>query len=58
MVNDQIQFEKERLEYCIKAYERELDRKKSIENKAKLYLSIITLFVGAVFLKISLFQSN
>jgi cytochrome bd-type quinol oxidase subunit 2 len=45
-------FEKARYEYCLSLYERETARKDALERKAQLYLTLLALFVGAVFLKI------
>lgn len=46
------QFEKARYKYCLSLYERETARKDTLERKGQLYLSLLALFVGAVFLKI------
>ena len=45
-------FEGARYEYCLSIYERESARKDALERKAQLYLTLLALFVGAVFLKI------
>jgi len=44
-------FERARYEYCLAVYERESARKDSLERKAQVYLALIAVFVGAVFLK-------
>jgi hypothetical protein len=45
-------FEKARFEYCKEIFEREELRKENLEKKAQFYLSFVTLFLGAVFLKV------
>jgi hypothetical protein len=47
-----LEFERARYEYCLQIYEREVSRKDALERKAQLYLTLLALFVGAVFLKI------
>jgi hypothetical protein len=46
-----IAFERARYEYCLGIYERESARKETLERKAQVYLALIAVFVGAVFLK-------
>jgi hypothetical protein len=48
---DQIAFEKVRLDYCMDLFNREEQRKEQLERKSQFYLSFITLFLGAIFLK-------
>jgi hypothetical protein len=48
---DKIAFEKARLDYCMDVYNREEQRKEQLEKKSQFYLSFITLFLGAIFLK-------
>jgi len=48
---DQIAFEKARLDYCMDVFNREEQRKEQLEKKSQFYLSFITLFLGAIFLK-------
>jgi hypothetical protein len=48
---DQIAFEKIRLDYCMDLFNREEQRKEQLERKSQFYLSFITLFLGAIFLK-------
>lgn len=49
--NQRIDFEKSRLEYCLDLFNREEDRREQLEKKSQFYLSFITLFLGAIFLK-------
>ena len=51
-----VAFEKARFEYCAKVYEREVKRKEVLEKKAQFLLSIVTLFLGAIFLKIGFLE--
>lgn len=53
----QVSFEKARFEYCAKLYEREAERKETLEKKAQFLLSIITLFLGAIFLKMGFLET-
>lgn len=48
---DKIAFEKARLDYCVDLFNREEQRKEQLERKSQFYLSFITLFLGAIFLK-------
>ena len=48
----QLNFEKSRLDYCKNLYKQEVDRRSFIERKSQFYLSFITLLLGAVFLKL------
>jgi hypothetical protein len=48
---DQIAIEKVRLDYCMDLFNREEQRKEQLERKSQFYLSFITLFLGAIFLK-------
>lgn len=50
-------FEKVRCEYCEKVYEREVARKETLEKKAQFYLSIVTLVLGAIFLKVDFLET-
>lgn len=52
-----IAYEKARFEYCAKLYEREVERKETLEKKSQFLLSIITLFLGAIFLKMVFFET-
>ena len=56
-VDEKRSFEKARLEYCSKLYNREMQRKDLLEKKAQFYLSLLTLFTGALFFKLDFFQS-
>lgn len=49
--NDDLAFAKARYEYCLYIYKNEQDRKILLEKKAEFYLSLITLFLGALVLK-------
>ena len=53
----QVAFEKARFEYCAKLYEREAERKETLEKKAQFLLSVITLFLGAIFLKMDFLET-
>jgi hypothetical protein len=44
-------FAKGRYEYCLQLYEREQGRRETLERKAQFYLSLVTLFLGALVLK-------
>jgi hypothetical protein len=46
-----VAFERARLEYCRRVFEREEERRQELERKSQFYLSFITLVLGAVFLK-------
>jgi hypothetical protein len=48
---DEVAFEKARLDYCMDVFNREEQRKEQLERKSQFYLSFITLFLGAIFLK-------
>jgi hypothetical protein len=48
---ERIAFEKSRLEYCLDIFNREEERREQLEKKSQFYLSFITLFLGAIFLK-------
>lgn len=50
--NRSMQFEKVRLEYCMRAYNEEGERKERLEKKSQFYLSFVTLLVGAIFLNL------
>ena len=53
----QVAFEKARFEYCAKLYEREAERKETLEKKSQFHLSVITLFLGAMFLKMDFLET-
>jgi hypothetical protein len=53
----QVAFEKARFEYCAKLYERETERKETLEKKSQFLLSVITLFLGAMFLKLDFLET-
>jgi hypothetical protein len=50
------EFAKARFDYCLQLYERERKRKESLEQKAQFYLSLVTLFMGALLFKPDLFN--
>lgn len=52
-----VAFEKARFEYCAKLYEREAERKETLEKKSQFLLSVITLFLGAMFLKMDFLKT-
>jgi hypothetical protein len=49
---DENAFAKARYEYCLQLYKREQERKDILEKKAQFYLSLVTLFLGALVLKV------
>lgn len=48
--------EKVRFEYCAKLYDREVERKEKLEKKSEFLLSILVLFLGAIFFKLDFFD--
>lgn len=44
--------ERARLDYCAKIFDREAERKERLERKSELYLSFVTLVLGALFLNL------
>lgn len=46
-----------RLDYCIKIYQQEINRRETIERKSQFYLSFITLLLGGIFLKLETLDS-
>jgi hypothetical protein len=48
---DQFKFEKARYEFCLRAYQSEVERKERLERKAQFYMSFVAAFLGALFLK-------
>jgi len=50
-------FEKARLDYCSGLYSKEMQRKELLEKKAQFYLSLVTLFIGALFLRLDFLKS-
>jgi hypothetical protein len=53
----QVAFDKARFEYCAKLYERETERKETLEKKSHFLLSVVTLFLGAMFLKMDFLET-
>ena len=49
-------FEKVRMDYCARVFEREAGRKEILEKKAQFYLSLVSLALGAVFLKLEFLE--
>lgn len=49
-------FEKARYQYCKELFERERARKQSLENKAQMILSLVTLILGVIFFKLEFFK--
>jgi hypothetical protein len=49
---DENAFAKARYEYCFQLYKREQERKDILEKKAQFYLSLVTLFLGALILNV------
>ena len=54
---NQVSFVKTRFDYCKALYELERKRHEEIEKKAQFYLSFITIFIGATFIKIDFLES-
>lgn len=52
--SDEIGLAKARYEYCLRLYEREQDRRENIERKAQFHLSLITIFLGALLLRLDI----
>ncbi|HIK14694.1 MAG TPA: hypothetical protein IGS53_05290 [Leptolyngbyaceae cyanobacterium M33_DOE_097] len=48
---------KSKLEYCQALYEMEMRRKETLERKTQFYLSLVTLFLSALLLKLDFFTS-
>lgn len=55
-INDQIAFEKARYEYCLKLYEKEVERSDAFEKRIQFYFSFITLVLGGIFLSLDYFE--
>ena len=54
---NQVSFVKTRFDYCKALYELERKRHEELEKKAQFYLSFITIFIGATFIKIDFLES-
>lgn len=50
-------FEKSRLEHCIRLYNQENSRRDGFEKTAQFYLTFVTAFLGALFLKIDFLET-
>jgi hypothetical protein len=50
-------FEKARLEHCIRLFKEENSRREGFEKTAQFYLTFITAFLGALFLKIDALET-
>jgi len=57
MEKGNIAFAKARYEFCVQIFEQEKENRESLEKKAQLNFSFITIFLGAVFLNIGFFDS-
>lgn len=53
-MSDEIGLAKARYEYCLRLYEREQSRREHIERKAQFHLSLITIFLGALLLRLDI----
>jgi hypothetical protein len=53
----QVSFEKARFEYCARMYQAEVDRKEILERKSQFFLSLIIVFLGAIFLRLDFIES-
>ena len=52
MGEEDLLFSKARYEYCMFIFEKEDEKQEVLEKKTQYYLSIITLIIGAIFLKL------
>jgi len=52
-----LDFERARFEYCAQLFGNEEKRKETLEKKGQFYLSFVTIFLGAVFLKLDRLNS-
>ena len=55
---DETAFAKARYDYCFQLYKSEQERKDAIEKKAQFYLSLVTLFLGAIVLKLDFLKDS
>lgn len=53
----ELAFEKSRLDHCIRLFEEENSRREKFEKTAQYYLSFLTIFLGALFLKIDFLET-
>ena len=57
MKKEDIAFARTRYEFCVQIFEQEKENRESLEKKAQLNFSFITIFLGAIFLNIGFFDS-
>jgi len=55
MKKEDIAFAKARYEFCVQIFQQEKENRETLEKKAQLNFSFITIFLGAVFLNIGFF---
>jgi uncharacterized membrane protein (DUF485 family) len=48
---EQVAYEKARYQYCLQIFNREEERREILEKKSQFYLSLVALFLGAIFFK-------
>jgi len=48
----QAAFDRARYQFCLDVFNREEERREALERKAQFYLSLVALFLGAVFFKL------
>jgi hypothetical protein len=48
---EQVAYDKARYLYCLQIFNREEERREILEKKAQFYLSLVTLFLGAIFFR-------
>jgi hypothetical protein len=54
--NSRVAFERARLDYCAFAFQMQRDTSDMLERRAKFFLSLITILMGSVFLKLDLLK--
>jgi hypothetical protein len=52
MDEEALRFSKARYEYCLLIFKKEDDKQEALEKKTQYYLSIVTLIIGAIFIKL------
>lgn len=55
--NQSVSFEKTRYQYCKELFERERERKETLERKAQMILSLVTLMLGVIYFKLDFFKN-
>lgn len=55
-IDKALDFERARYSYCKELFDKEVSRKEMLEKKAQYYLTLITLFLGAIFLNLKSFS--